>query len=133
IGFLKVIRFGMAAMLLLSIPVFYLLSTGTIGWISLGMVLMSIAIAITYAPMNAYMISLFPPHYRYSGLGVAFHLGISLLGGTAPLVMMWLLNKTGNLIAPAWYYVFGTIIGFLSLALCELSRSRIGAQQSAVF
>ncbi len=76
---------------------------------------MSVLIAITYAPLNAYMVSLFPHQYRYSGFGVAFNIGVSLFGGTTPLVMLWLVNKTNNFISPAWYYMFGAIIGLASL------------------
>lgn len=111
IGLLKVVRLGMVGMLLLSIPIFILLATGNVVLIAMGLVFMSILIAITYAPLNAYMVSLFPHQYRYSGFGVAFNVGISLFGGTTPIVMMWLVNTTNNFISPAWYYMFGAIIG----------------------
>jgi len=65
-------------MLLLSIPIFILLATGNVVLIAIGLVFMSILIAITYAPLNAYMVSLFPHQYRYSGFGVAFNVGICL-------------------------------------------------------
>ena len=129
IGLLRVIRVGMGAMLFLSIPVFYLLSTGSVVLITVGMVLMSALIAITYAPLNAYMVSLFPHQYRYSGFGMAFNFGISLFGGTTPLVMMWLVNKLGNFIAPAWYYMFGAIVGLASLAVCEQGQRRLSDPQ----
>ncbi|OCH99148.1 MFS transporter [Legionella jamestowniensis] len=132
IGLLRVIRFGMIAMLFFSIPIFSLLSTGNIGLIAIGLVFMSVLIAITYAPLNAYMVSLFPHQYRYSGFGVAFNVGISLFGGTTPLVLMWLVNKTGNFISPAWYYMFGAIIGLVSLLVCEYSRKRSINLQSAM-
>jgi len=132
IGLLRVIKFGMIALLFLSIPIFYLLSLGNVVLITIGMVLMAILIAITYAPLNAYMVLLFPHQYRYSGFGVAFNVGISLFGGTTPLVMLWLINKTGNFISPAWYYVFGAIIGLVSLVVCEHSRSRVPATQSVL-
>ncbi|KTD09308.1 MFS transporter [Legionella jamestowniensis] len=132
IGFLRIIRFGMTAMLFFSIPIFSLLSTGNIGLIAIGLVFMSVLIAITYAPLNAYMVSLFPHQYRYSGFGVAFNVGISLFGGTTPLVMMWLVSKTGNFISPAWYYMFGAIIGLVSLLVCEYSRKRSINPQSAM-
>ena len=132
VGLVRVIKFGMTAMLLLSGPVFYLLSTGSVALIIAGMVLMSILIAITYAPLNAYMVSLFPHQYRYSGFGVAFNIGISLFGGTTPLMMMWLVNKTGDFIAPAWYYVFGAIIGLASLAVCEHGQRKAAVPQSAL-
>ena len=127
IGLLRVIRFGMTAMMMLSIPVFYLLATGNVMLITAGMVLMSVLIAIMYAPLNAYMVSLFPHQYRYSGFGISFNIGISLFGGTTPLVMMWLVNKTGNFIAPAWYYVFGAFVGLASLVICEQGQRKMSA------
>ncbi|STX38707.1 MFS transporter [Legionella feeleii] len=124
IGHLKIIITGMICMMLLSFPVFHLLISGEIVNITKALVLMSVLIAISYAPLNAYMVSLFPQQYRYSGFGTAFNLGISIFGGTAPLVMMWLVEKTGYLIAPAAYYIFGTIIGLVSLVICEKGRCR---------
>ncbi|AOU64442.1 MFS transporter [Legionella pneumophila] len=131
-GILKVIRLGMVAMLLLSIPIFFLLATGNIVLIAMGLVFMSILIAITYAPLNAYMVSLFPHQYRYSGFGVAFNVGISLFGGTTPLVMMWLVNTTNNFISPAWYYMFGAIIGLGSIMICEQGRRKLIRLESAL-
>ena len=122
IGYLKAIIVGMVSIMLFSIPIFYALSSENIILITSGLVSMSILIAITYAPLNAYMVSLFPQQYRYSGFGVAFNIGISLFGATTPLVMIWLVNTTGNYIAPAWYYVLGAAIGLGSLVLCEKSR-----------
>lgn len=124
IGHLKVIITGMVGMMLLSFPVFHLLISGEITHIIQALVLMSVLIAISYAPLNAYMVSLFPQQYRYSGFGTAFNVGISIFGGTTPLVMMWLVEKTGYFIAPAAYYIFGTVIGLVSLVICEKGRGR---------
>ena len=124
IGFLSVIKTGILTLFILSLPAFYLLSSGSIPQIIAGMLCLSIMIAITYAPLNAYMVTLFPPEYRYSGFGVSFNIGISLFGGTTPLFMLWLLQYTGNFLAPAWYYLFGAIMGLGSLALCESARQK---------
>lgn len=132
IGLLKVVRLGMVAMLFLSIPIFYLLATGNVVLMAMGLIFMSILIAITYAPLNAYMVSLFPHQYRYSGFGVAFNVGISLFGGTTPIVMMWLVNTTNNFISPAWYYMFGAIIGLGSIMICEQGRSKLIRLESAL-
>ena len=124
VGHLRVLTIGIMLILLLSFPVFHLLASGQVVLVTLGMVLMSILIAIAFAPMNAYMVGLFPDNCRYSGFGVSFHIGISLFGSTAPLVLMWLVNKTGNFTAPAYYYVLGALIGLGSLVICETGRRR---------
>ena len=133
IGYLNIIIPGMIATMIFSIPLFYLLSSDQIVLVTLGMVLMSVLIAITWAPSNAYMVSLFPKHYRYSGFGVAFNVGISIFGGTTPLVMMWLVDKTGNVLAPAWYYVAGAIIGLVSIGICEFGRRQRAYSPSIIF
>lgn len=125
IGLLKVIQFGMTSLFFLSIPIFALIATGHVHFIAVGLVGMSILIAMTYAPLNAYMVSLFPRQYRYSGFGGAFNIGISLFGGTTPLVLLWLVYQTDNLISPAWYYMFGAVIGLGSLRICEQSRRKL--------
>jgi MFS transporter, MHS family, proline/betaine transporter len=125
IGHVRVMITGIILMLLLSFPVFYCLASGHLTLIITGMMVMSGLIAIAFAPINAYMVELFPKSCRYSGFGVAFHLGISLFGGTTPLVLMWIVEKTGNLVAPAYYYVWGACIGLASLMLCEYSRRRV--------
>lgn len=124
IGLLKVSATGMIALMIFAIPLFHLLASGNLSLITAGMVSMSVLIAIIYAALNAYMVSLFPSHYRYSGFGVSFNVGISLFGGTTPLFMMWLVSKTGNFIAPAWYYVFGAVIGIFALMICEKSQEK---------
>lgn len=132
IGHLRVITIGVVLMLLLSFPIFYLLASADIVCITAGMVLMSVLIATAFAPMNAYMVELFPETCRYSGFGVAFHIGISLFGGTTPLVLMWLVEKTGNFMAPAYYYVWGAMICLGSLVICEYGRNRIADSPSVV-
>ena len=132
IGHLRVITIGVVLMLLLSFPIFYVLASANIVWLTAGMVLMSILIATAFAPMNAYMVELFPENCRYSGFGVAFHIGISLFGGTTPLVLMWLVEKTGNFMAPAYYYVWGALICLGSLVICEYGRNKIADSPSVV-
>lgn len=124
VGLIKISTLGMVLLIALAVPLFHLLASGNIHYIVVAMVTMSIVLAITYAPLNAYMISLFPPQYRFSGFGVSFNLGVALFGGTTPLFMMWLINATGNLIAPAWYFIFGACVGGVGLFLCEKSKRK---------
>ena len=122
IGHLKQLIAGITGMLCLSYPIVCLIISGHIGWVILGMVGMSVLIATAFAPINAYMLALFPDNCRYSGFGVSFHIGISLFGSTTPLVLMWLVNQTGDAAAPAYYYMLGALIGLGALFVCECGR-----------
>ncbi len=132
IGYLRIMIFGIFLILLTSFPLFYLLTTSNILLIMLSLMSFSVLIAITFAPMNAYMAELFPEHCRYSGFGVAFHIGISLFGGTTPLLMMWLIEKTNSLTAPAYYYIFGALLGLSAIALCEYGRRKTQQEEILV-
>lgn len=122
VGYLRIAMLGIGLMILLSVPIFHLLASGNLIKIGLGMVSMSCLIATAFAPLNAYMVQLFPEECRYSGFGVSFHIGISVFGGTAPLVLMFLVEKTGNFTAPAYYYMMSAVVGLSALVLCEFGR-----------
>ena len=112
----------MLALFLLSLPLFYLIESQNLTHMVFAILIFSLIIAITCAPLNTYMLSLFPRQYRYSGFGVAFHVGITIFGGTAPLFMTWLIERTHQVIAPAWYFMSAAIIGLFSLFICEKSK-----------
>lgn len=68
----------------------------------------------------------FRSEYRVSAHAVAFNIGIGLFGGTAPMVGMALIRKTGNEMAPAAYLIVAAIIATVSvLMLKDHSRQAI--------
>jgi MHS family proline/betaine transporter-like MFS transporter len=42
-----------------------------------------------------------------------------VFGGTAPLVATWLIHRTGNLAAPAWYLAACAIVGTLAAVMVK--------------
>ncbi|MBA3813510.1 MAG: MFS transporter [Alphaproteobacteria bacterium] len=63
------------------------------------------------APSMALLSTYFPVHERYSGIGVGYALGGALLGGTAPLIVLTLVNWLDLPFAPAYYLMFSGILG----------------------
>ncbi|KVQ56166.1 hypothetical protein WT41_15485 [Burkholderia territorii] len=50
-------------------------------------------------------------------------MSVSLFGGTTPLVTAWLVDRTGDLMMPAYYLMGASFIGIVSvLALRETAR-----------
>lgn len=55
--------------------------------------------------------------------GVAHNLSITLFGSTGPYVSTWLVDKTGNPIAPGWYLVVATFISLTVAGTALRGRS----------
>jgi MFS family permease len=81
-------------------------------------------LAAAYAgPLSTAIAELFPVGLRATGSGIAYNVGIALFGGFAPLIVAWLISRTGDPLVPAYYVMAGTVISF---AAC-LALPRVNA------
>lgn len=61
--------------------------------------------------MPSQLPSLFFTNVRYGGLAITYNISTSLFGGTAPLLVAWLVKITASNLAPAYYIIFASLIG----------------------
>lgn len=106
---------GACLMLVLLPGIFVMLHYNNSTFILAALLLLSLCIAITFAPINALMTLLFKPRYRFSGFATAFNVGISLFGGTAPLVMLWLTHHVHMIWGMVGYYAIAIVVGLLAV------------------
>jgi MHS family proline/betaine transporter-like MFS transporter len=59
-----------------------------------------------------FIISLFSPEERFTGVAFSYNLGVALFGGTSAVISMWLVKLTDLYYAPAFYIMF-TSLAFL--------------------
>ncbi len=52
--------------------------------------------AMTYGPVAAYMVELFPARVRYTSMSVPYHIGTGYFGGFLPFVSQLIVVKSGN-------------------------------------
>ncbi|HWD33331.1 MAG TPA: MFS transporter [Pseudomonas sp.] len=79
----------------------------------------------TYATMS----ELLPTRIRSTGIAVAYNIPVAVFGGSAPLISTWLIQQTGDITSP-WYFYIGT--GIVSLiALVVLRKEDFVACHSA--
>jgi MFS transporter, MHS family, proline/betaine transporter len=58
---------------------------------------------------------MFPTRVRYTGLSVSYGFAVVLFGGFAPLISTWLVETTGNPLAPAFYVMAGGAASAISV------------------
>jgi MHS family proline/betaine transporter-like MFS transporter len=71
--------------------------------------------------LPALMAELFPTSMRTTGLSVAYSCGVAMFGGFAPAINAWLIEATGNSLAPSFYLMAAALISIAALAAaCRL-------------
>lgn len=116
VGPAKVMTYAAIGALLLAWPLFQLMVTKpTVPTLVLVIGLLGVIMAFYFGPLPALLSSLFPASIRGTGLAVTYNVGVTLLGGIAPLVLTWLLNVTGSLSAPGFYYMAIAVISLVGL------------------
>lgn len=66
--------------------------------------------AMTYAPVAAAMVELFPARIRYTAMSIPYHAANGWIGGLLPPVAFALVATTGNVDAGLWYPLFFAIL-----------------------
>lgn len=69
----------------------------------------------TYATMS----ELLPTRIRSTGIAVAYNIPVAVFGGSAPFISTWLIQYTGDISSP-WYFYIGT--GIVSLVALSILR-----------
>jgi MHS family proline/betaine transporter-like MFS transporter len=106
IGRLKMIRLATISVLILAIPCMMLISCEE-NWKQLTALAILAMMGGTIAgSAYIFIISLFKPEYRFTGVSFSYNLGIAMFGGTSAMISTWLVNATGLYYAPAYYIIF---------------------------
>ncbi len=98
---------------LFAYPLFSWIDSGTLIAVIIAQIVFAVINGAVQGPIPATMVSLFPARLRYSAIALGYNISLAVFGGTAPLVATWLIHRTGDLAAPAWYLIGIAVITFL--------------------
>ena len=100
-------------------PLYALAGQGA-HWEALTVLLVFAAVvAIPLGVTPSLMAETFDRRHRLTGYSVSFNLGFGIAGGTAPMIATWLIHRSGDSLAPAYY-----LIGCATLAAVTLLTMR---------
>jgi MFS transporter, MHS family, proline/betaine transporter len=114
---------GMTGCLVLAYPLSVAMHGASALTIAAAQMGFSALLAMSMAPIPAAMCETFPHSVRVSAVSVGYGLAYALFGGTAPVVSVWLIAKSGNDVAFAWYIAAVTAVSIV-IALGTRERSR---------
>lgn len=105
--------FSIFAALILIYPTFWFLSTTQTLWLAIVFRILLIgALGINMLSSTMLIVSVLPRRVRATGTSMIYAFGVTLFGGSAQLIVTWLLDVSGNPLAPAWY-----VTGMLTVSL----------------
>jgi MFS family permease len=95
--------------------------------VAFGIIVIAFISGMTYGPVAALLVELFPARVRYTSLSIPYHIGAGYFGGFLPFINQYIVAKTGDPLAGLWYTVGVTAVALLivSLALPETSGKEL--------
>lgn len=122
IGRFRTISLAAVSVFLLVFPCFYLLSCQSMWQQIAALTLLAFLGGAIAGSAYIFIISLFTPEQRFSGVAFSYNLGIAMFGGTSPAIARWLLEVTGQYYSPAYYIMFisGSFLLILYLARVKI-------------
>jgi MHS family citrate/tricarballylate:H+ symporter-like MFS transporter len=116
------------AVLFATLPVFLWIVQTRSAWALLsGLGLLSFVNSLPYVAFYVAFAESLPKSIRGRSFATVYAVAVASFGGTAQLVVAWLIHVTGSALAPAWYMVVATAVGlFAMLKLGETSPANAG-------
>ncbi|GFE78030.1 MFS transporter [Steroidobacter agaridevorans] len=75
------------------------------GMVFLLLFILSVLGVMTYGPIAAWLVELFPARIRYTSMSLPYHLGNGWFGGFLPSIAFAMIAYTGNIYSGLWYPV----------------------------
>ncbi|KAF0960227.1 MFS transporter [Rhodococcus sp. T7] len=123
-------RIGLSGLALIGLAGFFAVTAGAMALMGMGSLLvagiafMAIMVNSSFLQVAGYSMipELFDPEVRYTGTALGWNIGVVVAGGTAPVVCVWLVERTGNALSPALFVMGVCAVG--ALAVLSVRRSQ---------
>ena len=115
VGRKPIILTGCIMLVVLAVPAFLLMRTGSIPGVLAGLLLLGLTMVCFNATMPSTLPSLFSTGVRYGSLAITFNIAVSVFGGTTSVIVEGLIALTGVLVMPAVYLMLAAVVGLAAV------------------
>nr|WP_280419966.1 MFS transporter [Nocardia carnea] len=113
---------GSAAAAILGVPMFMLMAGAGAWQAVVGQSVLFICVSVVNGASYVTYVEMLKASVRYSGLALGNNTTNMLLGGTAPFIATYLIDLTGNSLAPAGYFVFCALLTLVTVFFIEETK-----------
>jgi hypothetical protein len=78
---------------------------------------MAMAYALGIPPVIVALTEALPQRVRSGVVATAYAFAISVFGGSTQFVITWLIRRSGDPLAPAWYWMGAIVLGLVAASL----------------
>lgn len=114
---------GAAALAVLSIPCFMLVTSGSLALAIMGQLLFVIPMCIYGGGCYTFFVEIFTTKTRFTSAAISYNVGYAIFGGSAPFIGTFLVSETGVSAAPGYYMAAAAVIVFLLLTLTKVPET----------
>lgn len=104
---------------------FQTLLNSSLGLIFLAQTTFAIFYILSEAVLPATLTSLFPVNQRCTALALCINIANGFFGGTAPLIVTFLIKRSENPYSPAWYLMIIALISFIATVYTYKNKSKM--------
>jgi len=109
----KAMMLSIVAAMALAYPTFRMLDVPGYLWLAVAFrMLLIVALGVNMLTSTMLIVEALPRTVRATGVSMIYSFGVTIFGGSAQVIVTWLLKATGNPMAPAWY-----LAGMLAVSL----------------
>lgn len=96
-------------------PTFYFLLNSQLLWLAvIFRILLIIALGINMLTSTLLIVDALPRHVRATGTAMTYAFGVTIFGGSAQVLVTWLLEISKNPMSPAWYLIVMLLISLIA-------------------
>ncbi len=123
IGRRAMLAIGYAGLVLLAYPIVWLMHHPVPALILAGQIGLAFLIALSAASIPSAIVESFPRAVRTTAVSITYNVTFAIFGGTAPMVAVWVIERSHDDLAFVWYLIATAAVSFLaSLTLRDRHR-----------
>lgn len=121
IGRKAVLGISAAIFVAITIPLMTIISsTADFTTVLFSQMLLAVAVGGYFGPLPALMVEAYPTSVRFSAVAITTNISGPLFGGTAPMLVTFLIKISGSNMIPAYYLTIGAVIALIALQFIKI-------------